>query len=69
MFLRPNLRHKDGKDHTYWFLVETVRPPDGPRRRTLCYLDELNGSAHWLKTIEVWPCFPLVPVFRRATLL
>ena len=56
MFLRPNFRHKDGKDHTYWSLVETVRTPDGPRQRTLCYLGELNGSAQarWLKTIEVF---------------
>ena len=56
MFLRPNVRHKDGKDHTYWSLVETVRTPDGPRQRTLCYLGELNGSAQarWVKTIEVF---------------
>src|SRR5438105_3673772 len=56
MFLRPNRRIKDGKDHTYWSLVETVRTPDGPRQRTLCYLGELNSSAQacWLKTIEVF---------------
>jgi transposase len=56
MFLRPNHRGKDGKDHTYWSLVETVRTPDGPRQRTLCYLGELNSSAHarWMKTIEVF---------------
>jgi transposase len=56
MFLRPNRRSKDGKDHTYWSLVETVRTPDGPRQRTLCYLGELNSStqARWLKTIEVF---------------
>jgi len=56
MYLRPNLRHKDGKDHTYWSLVETVRTPDGPRQRTLCYLGELNDSAQarWVKTIEVF---------------
>lgn len=56
MFLRPNRRCKDGKDHTYWSLVETVRTPDGPRQRTLCYLGELNDSAQarWLKTIEVF---------------
>jgi transposase len=56
MFLRPNHRIKDGKDHTYWSLVETVRTPDGPRQKTLCYLGELNGSAQarWLKTIEVF---------------
>ena len=56
MFLRSNRRTKDGKDHTYWSLVETVRTPDGPRQRTLCYLGELNSSAQarWLKTIEVF---------------
>jgi len=56
MFLRPNHRDKDGKDHTYWSLVETVRTPDGPRQRTLCYLGELNDSAQarWLKVIDVF---------------
>src|SRR5215472_9982198 len=56
MFLREHRREKDGKDHTYWSLVETVRTPDGPRQRTLCDLGELNGSAQarWLKTIEVF---------------
>jgi transposase len=56
MFLRPNRRTKDGKDHNYWSLVETVRTPDGPRQRTLCYLGELNSSAQarWLRTIEVF---------------
>jgi transposase len=56
MFLRPNRRSKDGKDHTYWSLVETVRTPDGPRQKTLCYLGELNstGQARWVKTIEVF---------------
>jgi transposase len=56
MFLRTHRREKDGKDHTYWSLVETVRTPDGPRQRTLCYLGELNDSAQarWLKTIEVF---------------
>jgi Transposase DDE domain/Domain of unknown function (DUF4277) len=56
MFLRPNHRGKDGKQHTYWSLVESVRTPDGPRQRTLCHLGELNGSdqARWLKTVEVF---------------
>ncbi len=56
MFLRPHQRSKDGKDHTYWSLVETVRTTNGPRQRTLCYLGELNSSAQgrWLKTIEVF---------------
>src|SRR3982750_638401 len=56
MFLRPNYRSKDDKEHTYWSLVETVRTPDGPRQKTLCYLGELNSSAQarWLTTVEVF---------------
>jgi transposase len=56
MFLRSHRRNKDGKDHSYWSLVETVRTPNGPRQRTLCYLGELNNStqARWLRTIEVF---------------
>src|SRR3974377_2187691 len=56
MFLRPYRVAKDGKDHTYWSLVETVRTLDGPRQRTVCYLGELNFSAQarWLKRVEVF---------------
>jgi transposase len=56
MFLRPHARSKDGKGHTYWSLVETVRTADGPRQRTLCYLGELNSSAQtrWLRSVEVF---------------
>ena len=56
MFLREHRRQKDGKDHSYWSLVETVRTADGARQRTLCYLGELNSSsqAQWQKTIEVF---------------
>src|SRR5260370_16044409 len=56
MFLRQHHRSKDGKKHGYWSLVETVRTPDGPRQRTICYLGELNDSAQarWQKTIEAF---------------
>jgi hypothetical protein len=56
MFLRKLRIHKDGKEHSYWSLVETVRTADGPRQRTLCYLGELNSSTHarWQKTVEVF---------------
>jgi len=56
MFLRPNRRRKDGKEHNYWSLVESVRTPDGPRQKLLCHLGELNGSDHarWLRTVEVF---------------
>src|SRR5579875_1265467 len=56
MFLRPYRMAKDGKDHTYGSLVETVRTPDGPRQRRVCYLGELTYSvqSRWQKTIEVF---------------
>src|SRR5579871_291793 len=56
MFLRPNHRNKDGNEHTYWSLVESVRTPDGPRQKTLCHLGELNSSdqGRWLRTVEVF---------------
>src|ERR1700745_1985323 len=56
MFLRQHGRIRNGKEHSYWSLVETVRTADGPRQKTLCYLGELNGSAQarWLKTVEVF---------------
>ena len=54
--MRAHARSKDGKDHTYWSLVETVRTADGPRQKTLCYLGEMNSSAQarWLRTVEVF---------------
>ncbi len=56
MFLRELRPKKDGKEHSYWSLVETVRTPEGPRQRTLCYLGELNtsGQARWQKTMAVF---------------
>jgi len=56
MFLREVRPKKDGKEHSYWELVESVRTPDGPRQRRLCYLGELNGSeqARWERTIAVF---------------
>ena len=56
MFLRGLRPKKDGKEHSYWSLVETVRTLEGPRQRTLCYLGELNTSAQarWQKTIAVF---------------
>jgi len=56
MFLRELRPKKDGKEHSYWSLVETVRTPGGPRQRTLCYLGELNTSAQarWQKSIAVF---------------
>lgn len=56
MFPRSHGGNKDGKEHTYWSLVETLRTAGGPRPKTLCYLGELNSSAEarWLTTVEVF---------------
>lgn len=56
MFLRKNRRIKDGKDHAYWSLMETVRTDSGPRQRMLCYLGEINSSQEktWRKAIKVF---------------
>lgn len=56
MYLRKNKRFKDGKDHLYWSLMETVRGSDGPRQRLLCYLGEINSSQEkgWRKAIKVF---------------
>jgi hypothetical protein len=53
MFLRAYQRRKDGKEHTYYALVESERTPDGPRQRTVAYLGELNHDQErrWQRTI------------------
>jgi transposase len=53
MFLRPHKRFKDGKQHTYYALVESQRTPDGPRQRTVAYLGELNHDQErrWQRTV------------------
>lgn len=42
MYLRKTKIFKDGKDHIYWRLVETIRTARGPRQRTVVCLGELN---------------------------
>jgi hypothetical protein len=57
MVLRCYPRHKDGKLHRYWSLVETQRVSGGRVvQRPVLYLGEINGSqqAAWRKTIEVF---------------
>lgn len=53
MFLRPYKRIKDGKEHTYYALVESERTPEGPRQRTVAYLGELNHDQErrWQRTV------------------
>jgi transposase len=56
VFLKVHQRSKDGKDHRYYSLVESVRTSRGPQHRTLAYLGELNGSTEsaWRKSIAVF---------------
>jgi transposase len=42
MFIKRCTRRKNGKQHTYWQLVESYRTARGPRHRTVAYLGELN---------------------------
>jgi transposase len=53
MFLRPYKRLKDGKEHTYYALVESERTPAGPRQRIVAYLGELNHEQErrWQRTV------------------
>jgi transposase len=53
MFLRRYQRSKDGKTHTYYALVESVRTESGPRQHTIAYLGELNHDQErrWQRTV------------------
>lgn len=44
MFLKRLERRKNGKKHTYWVLVESIRTARGSRHRTVAYLGELKKS-------------------------
>jgi transposase len=57
MFLRCTIRKKDGKEHRYWNVVESLRVTGGHVvQRQVLYLGEINGSQReaWRKTIEVF---------------
>ena len=57
MFLRSTKRHKDGKDHYYWSLVENRRCKGGRVvQQTVLYLGEINDSQkeQWIRAIEVF---------------
>jgi hypothetical protein len=44
MFLKRLERPKNGKGHTYWALVESIRTGRGSRHRLVAYLGELRKS-------------------------
>src|ERR1700736_6460694 len=53
MFLRSYQRTKQGKTHTYYALVESVRTDAGPRQRVVAHLGELNHDQErrWQRTV------------------
>ena len=44
MFLKAKVVRKNGKTHTYWQLVRSIRTAKGPRHRAVAYLGELHPS-------------------------
>ena len=44
MFLRKVSINKDGKQHEYWALVESVRTERGPRQRIVSYLGDMDEA-------------------------
>jgi transposase len=53
MFLRRYQRTKQGKTHTYYALVESVRTDAGPRQHIVAHLGELNNDQErrWQRTV------------------
>jgi transposase len=53
MFLRRYCRTKNGKEHAYFALVESVRTEAGPRQRIVAHLGELNHDQkqRWQRTV------------------
>jgi transposase len=56
MFLKRRIRHKDGKEHTYYSVCESLRVHSGRTvQRQLLHLGELNTTQHdsWQHTLGV----------------
>ena len=57
MYLKPNRRRKDGKEHFYWNIVESKRCAGGRVvQRQVLYLGEINDSqrAAWCRVVEAF---------------
>jgi len=57
MYLRPNRRFKDGKEHRYWSIVESKRCAGGKVvQRQVLYLGEINDSQQeaWCRVIDAF---------------
>jgi transposase len=58
MYLRHIQRRKNGKEHSYWSIVESRRLADGRVvQRHVLYLGEINDAQEraWARAIEVFP--------------
>ncbi len=58
MYLRQIQRRKNGKEHSYWSIVETRRLADGRvSQRHVLYLGEINEAQEraWARAVEVFP--------------
>ncbi len=55
MYLKCHKRLKDGKEHRYWSIVESVRTRRGVMKRQVLYLGEINDSqrAQWCSALDV----------------
>jgi transposase len=58
MFLRRYTRTKNGKQHTYFALVESLRTQAGPRQQVVAHLGELNSAQEqrWQRTVTFYNC-------------
>ena len=58
MFLRSHIRVKDGKQHRYFSVVESVRSSASrhPYQKTLLYLGEINAEqeAQWTRSMATF---------------
>jgi len=56
MYLKCHKRFKNGKQHRYWSIVESVRTRRGVIKRQLLYLGEINDSqrAAWCSALNVF---------------
>jgi transposase len=73
VFLKRIGVRKNGKHHTYWALVKSIRTARGPRHRVVTYLGELRPSqrAEWahvgrIVTHRPSPCLPLFDMPRSS---
>jgi len=55
MYLKCHKRNKDGKEHRYWSIVESLRTKRGVMKRQVLYLGEINDAqrAQWCSALEV----------------